>query len=521
MFRRKSFLSRLMGRGLRALIYGAIGAAVAFLIVFIVYLNGRTDLDIWHQANLDEEFTAASPVADFTQYQALEERLFKQLDNEVYAKVAEAQQTAINRYSHNGLSDPKRWETNWNRSFVLSAEQHKAGVLLLHGMSDGPYSLRHIGERLNASGAVVLGLRLPGHGTAPSGLLTITWQDMAAAVRLAMRELAALSDDKPLYIVGYSNGAALAVNYALASIEDPALPPAARIVVVSPAIGVAPVTALAVWQSRLGRLLGLEKLQWNSILSEYDPFKYGSFAVNAGNVVYLLTREIQARITALQTTGKLVAFPPLIAFSSVADATVSVPSLVEGLFNRLPSGERELVLFDVNRMAEIAPILKWDPSSVVEPLKKNTDRKYALSVVGNESADSRRVVVRRLPQGTGTETQADLDASWPRDVYSLAHVALPFPETDTLYGRAPQDASPVVHLGNMALRGERGILKISASELLRMRWNPFYSFVENRAVEFLGLGVPETGNLRDVEGELRYPLRRRMINIAPLVTSGE
>ena len=61
-------------------------------------------------------------------------------------------------------------------------------MLLLHGMSDAPYSLRALGEALHARGFHVLGLRLPGHGTAPSGLVTATWEDMAAAVALAARQ---------------------------------------------------------------------------------------------------------------------------------------------------------------------------------------------------------------------------------------------------------------------------------------------------------------------------------------------
>ena len=67
----------------------------------------------------------------------------------------------------------------------------------------------------------------------------------AAAVRLGIRHLAAEVDGQPLYIVGYSNGAALAVEYALSTLEDPELPRVAGLGLVSPAIGVSPVAALA------------------------------------------------------------------------------------------------------------------------------------------------------------------------------------------------------------------------------------------------------------------------------------
>jgi hypothetical protein len=59
------------------------------------------------------------------------------------------------------------------RSFLFEAESPRLSALLIHGMSDSPYSVRSLAERLHASGASVVGLRVPGHGTAPSGLLRL------------------------------------------------------------------------------------------------------------------------------------------------------------------------------------------------------------------------------------------------------------------------------------------------------------------------------------------------------------
>ena len=483
----RSQLKSLLRHALKALAYGTIGAALVLFIGFVVYLDGRTDLSVWHRAHLDEEFTARSGVRTFTDYLALEDRLFRQLDERVYARVLPAQRSAINRYSRGSLSDPQNWQPNWNRSFELPAQQARAGVLLLHGMSDSPYSLRHLGERLNAAGAHVLGLRMPGHGTAPSGLVELKWQDMAAAVRLAMRHLAQQSGGRPLYIVGYSTGAALAVHYALATLDDEALPRVDRLAVLSPAIGVSPVAVLAVWQARIGHLLRLDKLAWNAILPEYDPFKYGSFAVNAGDVVYQLTEQIQERITDLEQGGRLQRMPPILAFSSVVDATVSTPALVEDLFERLPAAGHELVLFDINRMAEIEPLMKWDPSAVVNALQGDAARSFTLSVVTNEAADSRTVDVRGRRAEGDALTDVGLGLAWPEGLYSLAHVALPFPPGDPVYGGLAPAKSPGIQLGRLALRGERGVLQIPPSDMLRLRWNPFYPYVEKRVLAWLAL----------------------------------
>jgi alpha-beta hydrolase superfamily lysophospholipase len=483
--RMRSNRIRLIRRGIRAVAHGAIGAALVLIAIFVLYLNSRADLEIWHLAKLDKEFSADSGVGTFADYLALEERLFGQLDELVYAKVPAQQRHAIKRYSRGSLSDPGRWPRDWNRSFELPVDLPKAGVLLLHGMSDSPYSLRHLGERLHAAGAHVIGLRMPGHGTAPSGLVDLTWQDMAAAVRLAMTHLAGRSGERPVYIVGYSTGAALAVLYALDAVREPELPQARRLVLLSPAIGVTPAAALSVWQARLGHLLGLDKLAWNAILPEYDPFKYGSFAVNAGDVVYRLTLQIQERITALGEGSALERVPPILAFSSIVDATVSTPALVEGLFERLPAGGHELVLFDINRRTKIEPVLKSRPEAVIEALQADPNPAFTLSVVMNRDEQTSEVVVRTKAPGGKTFTDADLGLSWPEGVYSLAHIALPFPAHDSLYGGESADEGIGLHLGKLALRGERGVLRIPASDMLRQRWNPFYSYLEKRVLNFV------------------------------------
>lgn len=479
--------SGLIRRGIKALAYSTLGALAVLVIGFIVYMNGREDLDVWHLAELDEEFTVDSGVETFEEYLALEELLFRQLEEQVYDRVPAGQGGALNRYNRGSLADPQRWSPNWNRSFVMPVTTPRAAVLLLHGMSDSPYSLHSLGKSLNAAGAYVLGLRIPGHGTAPSGLVEVTWQDMAAAVRLTMRYLAEQSNGQPVYIVGYSNGAALGVHYALATLDDDSLPKVERVAMMSPEIGVTGAAAYAVWQARIGHLLGLEKLAWNDILPEYDPFKYNSFAVNAGDVVYRLTSEIQKQLTTLGKAGKLDNMPPVLAFTSVVDATVLTPALVSHLFERLPAGGHELVLFDINRMAEIDAIMKWDPAQVLQALRADPDKAYTLRLVTNVNPHSREVMVRTHRPGDKVSTDSGLGMTWPENLYSLSHVALPFPADDPLYGVQPAQKSPGVHLGDMALRGERGVLQISAAALLRLRSNPFYPYVEGRVLHFLGL----------------------------------
>jgi alpha-beta hydrolase superfamily lysophospholipase len=478
----------------KAIVYGVVGALTMLLVLAVYLMNRKADLKVWHTVKLDEEFTASSKVEDFTEYLALEERLFAQLDREVYARIAPEDQQVINRYYRGSLSDPGSLSPNWNRSYELAADsgtgKPKTGVLLIHGLSDSPYSLRVLGESLHAGGAHVVGLRVPGHGTAPSALTRTTWKDMAAAVVLAMRHLKAQVGEQPIHVVGYSNGGALAVHYALSTMEDPDLPRLDGMVLISPEIGVSSMAALAIWQERIGRITGLKKLAWTGVLPEYDPYKYSSFPVNAGNLAYKLTGVNRATLARLSTAGKLGGFPRVLAFQSAVDATVSAPALVRDLFARLPEGGHELVVFDLNRMANIGPLLKKDPKDEFPRLRDDPARAYTISLVSNETDQSERVIVRQWKPREATFTKIDIGLTWPAGLYSLAHVALPFREDDPVYGGAPPEGIPGIHLGSLALRGEKGVLQVPAADMLRLRWNPFYPYLEQRALDHVHVVEP-------------------------------
>ena len=498
----KRFTVRWFKRIFRILAYGAVGAVTVLAVVFVIHLESRPDLRVWHEAELDAEFTADGPVASFTDYLELEQRLFEELDARVVARVEAADRRLVNRFYRESLSNPRRWPSNWNRSFEFAVDSPRAGVLLLHGMSDSPYSLRALGTDLHQAGAWVTALRLPGHGTAPSGLVEVRWQDMAAAVRLAMVHLQEKVGDRPIYILGYSTGGALAMQYASAALKEPGLPKTEGLVMISPAIGVTSLAAFAVWQARLGHLLGLDKLAWNAILPEYDPFKYGSFAVNAGDQVYRLTVEIRSELDQLAASGDLDRFPPVLAFQSVVDATVSTSALVSGLFAHLPHVGHELVLFDINRHAEIERLLTRDPGLAVQSMLKDPELGFMLTLITNADKDSQDVVsLRSRPEG-GAPERLPLDLAWPENIYSLSHVALPFPVNDPLYGVEEGRPAPGIRLGSLALRGERGVLQISAADMLRQRWNPFYSYIEQRVLEFMGLEVPAGARVEQVPGRL-------------------
>ena len=455
----------------------AIGAILAIVVIGIIYLTSQSDLSVWHTALLEEEFTVNSGVSTFEEYLALEDRLFRELDDKVIRQTDWGPRDEINRFQPGSVSDPGQWQRNWNRSFLLEAQEARASVLLLHGMSDSPYSLKSIGEALHADGLNVLGLRLPGHGTAPSGLLDIAWQDMFAATELGVRHLHDMAPDRPVYVVGYSNGAALAVLYALRQVEDNRLPKVAAVSVLSPAIGITPAAAYARWVIRLGHVLGLQKLAWNSVLPEYDPYKYSSFAVNAGYVTYQLTQQIQIALGEVTAAGRLNEVSPIQGFSSVVDATVLPQNLVSNLFNRLPANGSELVLFDINRAIADTPLFSFDANAILNPLKADEARHYTVQLVTNASTGNPAVVSQSFAAGSSEPVETPLGQAWPSDIYSLSHIALPFQESDPLYGDIRQPAISRLQLGSVILRGEKSVFNVPAADLLRIHWNPFHEFM--------------------------------------------
>ena len=108
----------------------------------------------------------------------------------------------------------------------------------MHGLTDSPYSMRGIAEVFQSRGYYVVALRLPGHGTLPSGLRDVRWEDWYAAVAVAAKHAAERGGSgKPFYIGGHSTGAALATLYTVGALDYPELPQPQGVYLVSPRSG--------------------------------------------------------------------------------------------------------------------------------------------------------------------------------------------------------------------------------------------------------------------------------------------
>ena len=354
--------------------------------------------------------------------------------------------------------------------------------MFLHGLTDSPYSQRHIARRYLAHGYVAVAIRLPGHGTVPAGLTEVEWEDWMAATRLAVREARGrIGPSLPLHLVGFSNGGALAMKYALDAIEDPQLARPDRIVLISPMIGITAFARFAGFAGLPAILPRFAKAAWLSILPEFNPFKYNSFPVNGARQSWQVTQALQQQIARQARAGQLAQLPPILTFQSVVDFTVSTRAIVSSLYIHLPANGSELVLFDVNRDAKLGPLLRSASDRVLTRVLPAPPRNFRTTIIANATPGSGEVVERVIEAGAKTEQQRPLGLSYPPGVFSLSHVALPFPPSDGLYGFDPDPKEDFgIQLGTVAARGEVGALIVSLDTLLRMSSNPFFAYLLGR-----------------------------------------
>jgi alpha-beta hydrolase superfamily lysophospholipase len=482
-------------RGLaRWLLYaGALGVTVLVTIVLVFAVQARLrlpELRPWHQVTLTSEFHAgrADTPQSFDEYRRLEGRLFTELRRRVLddPKVADTQ--LLGRYNPASVPARLALETPYNRSFELVPSEVRGAVLLVHGLSDSPYSVRGLAETFYAQGYYVLALRLPGHGTVPSALVDVSWQDWYAAVVLAARYAAAKAGPgKPFLMGGHSTGAALVTLYALRALDNPALPRPQRLYLVSAAIGISPFAGLSNVLARLAFIPWFEKSRWLDVLPEYDPYKYNSFPVNAANQIHRLTRALRAALEAGRDKGRLDAMPPLLVFQSVVDSTVTAAEVVRGLLAYLPSHGDELVVFDVNRSEAMEMLIAPRPLAGLERLRGATALPFRLTVIGNRTPATRAVAAFTRAAGGHEFVQTDLPYEWPRGVFSLGHVALPIPSDDPVYGlEAGPAADPQsFNIGAIAARGESGALLVPLGTFARLRSNPFFDVIRSKVRESL------------------------------------
>ena len=469
---------------------------VAILVIIATIILVRafdarrfSDLNTWHWPTIDSEYSIerSYQVKNLKDYFELEDLVFDELDQEIYQADTSNEYSHINRYIRGSQVDPENFNQNWNRSYELIPKQIRGGVLLVHGLTDSPYSMRHIADLFHKHGYYVLSLRMPGHGTIPGELIDATWKDWLSITNLGAKHVKnKISENLPFFIVGYSNGGALAVKYTLDSIAENNYPHPDRLVLLSPMIGVTVFSRFTSWHKLLSWIPYFEKFRWLNVLPEFDPFKYNSFPKAAGRQTFLLTRVLNKQLAEFKDSGKIEQLPPILTFHSLVDATVLTSAIVDRLYNRMTFNDSELVLFDINRLSRLDDFLRQNHNSLYKRITVAENIPYTLTIVTNVNEASQQVHSISKSNQTLFGEAHKLDLEWPSKIFSLSHVAIPFPESDKLYGSiGPDESNNFVNIGTFSPRGERGVLAVPINLLMRLRYNPFYDYIEQRIISVI------------------------------------
>jgi len=477
-------------------------AAVALGVRSYRALSGPP-LQPWHTFVPHELRVDELDASDWSRYLAREQAIFESVRANVSQRLDPDARVPYNRYFEQSPVYPGRFKQDWNRSYVMDPETTPVGVVvLLHGLTDSPYSLRHVAQRFRERGFVAIGLRMPGHGTVPAGLTDVRWEDWMAATRLAVREARKrVPAPAPLHLVGFSNGGALAMKYSLDAIEDPALPRADRVVLFTPMIGITRFARFAGFAGLPAVLPPFANAAWLSNLPEFNPFKYNSFPVNGARQSYRLTDALQAQIQRLARAGRLGPLPPVLTFQSVIDFTVSTPAILTALYGFVPDNGSEIVLFDVNRTVKFGPLLRPSAYVALDRLTPTSPQPYRFTAITNAGDDTDATVERSIAPGQLQAVERKLDIAYPPGIFSLSHLAIPIPVNDPLYGIAPDPGSRSefgLNLGVLDARGERGALIVDQDFLTRLPSNPFFPYLLARVEE--GIDRPSGATGRNLVG---------------------
>ena len=105
---------------------------------------------------------------------------------------------------------PAGWINDW--AAAGHGENSRIGIILVHGFTGSPASMRPWGEFLNSKGYTVRVPLLPGHGTKVEDLNTVKWQEWPAKVIFEIEQISQSCDR--IFLIGLSMGGGTILNVA-------------------------------------------------------------------------------------------------------------------------------------------------------------------------------------------------------------------------------------------------------------------------------------------------------------------
>ncbi len=231
----------------------------------------------------------------------------------------------------------------------------KTGILFIHGFTGTPWVFRELEENIKPKKFLIRAPILPGHGTHPSDLLSVSWQEWVECARTHFYPLASQCDR--VFIVGISMGGAIAL---LLGTEVPCQ----GVVSIS-----APFRFRKPWVLALPVLRLFLQYWKKSIGSNGDilpeELGYDRYPLSALRQLLLLLKELRSKIQKIQS--------PVLIIHARKDKKVPVQN-AEWIYHAIPGNEKELVILDSNHHV----ITKGETAPKITSLILNFVEKYSV-----------------------------------------------------------------------------------------------------------------------------------------------
>jgi len=244
--------------------------------------------------------------------------------------VSYQQQVAV-YLTANKLANRSADDIGLNMPFDFQADKrvaYQGRFLLFHGLNDSPYVWHDFAKEMVAKGFDVRAILLEGHGSHPRKMLNVTAKQWIGSAK-AHYDIWANEKAAPLYLGGFSMGAVLATSLALDHPEVKGL------FLVSPA-----------FHSQLNNILSFSWVYsqfkpwlFGQMLTEDNPFKYNSIAINSAAAYYKVTQYLKTK-----WSNKALKMPVLMVHS-VNDSVVDVGYSRALFANRIKHDKKQLLLY--------------------------------------------------------------------------------------------------------------------------------------------------------------------------------
>ncbi len=235
----------------------------------------------------------------------------------------------------------------------------KVGVVLCHGFTGSPKSMRPWGEYLANAGLTVRVPRLPGHGTRWQDLNATGWQDWYSEIDRAFREVSKRCDT--VFTMGMSMGGCLSLRLAEEKGDD-----LAGVVLVNPSVHTERFDRhlLPVLQLVIPAFPGIS----NDIKKEgVDEGAYSKIPLKAAYSLSKMWVQVKADITKVKQ--------PVLLFRSVDDHVVEPSNAAWVLANIASSDKEEVMLANSYHVATIDNDAEVIFSGSLDFVKRLTDGK--------------------------------------------------------------------------------------------------------------------------------------------------